>query len=137
MNETNTIGNRVKMVRKNLKMNQEQFGQRLGGLKKSSISKIERNENGISERNIQSLCSTFFVNRNWLLTGEEEMFDSLSRKDEVARELSKILSDDPEIQKTQLRFFYYLSKLTEDQWDILATISYSMLCENRMNHHQK
>lgn len=127
----NKIGNRVKMVRKDLHMNQEEFGQWLGGLKKSSISKIERSQNGISQRNIDALCSVFHVNREWLLTGNGQMYSDLPKSEEVIDQLIQAFSNDPRIQDKQKRFFFYLSKLTDDQWDTLTKVSYSMYRSNQ------
>jgi transcriptional regulator with XRE-family HTH domain len=66
---------RLIAIRKALKLNQDEFGERLG-LKRSALSMIESNANGLTEKNIKLIGMVFNVNEDWLRTGQGEMFVS-------------------------------------------------------------
>ncbi|CCZ31812.1 putative uncharacterized protein [Coprobacillus sp. CAG:183] len=64
---------RMKELRKKLKMSQEEFGQRIG-LTKASVSRIESNLSPLTERNAKAICREFNVDYSWLTEGTGEMF---------------------------------------------------------------
>lgn len=64
---------RMKELRKKLKMSQEEFGQRIG-LTKASVSRIESNLSPLTERNAKAICREFNVAYFWLTEGTGEMF---------------------------------------------------------------
>lgn len=66
------ISARVKTLRKTLKLQQADFGERIG-LGGGAIGKMERGGT-VTDQNIKLICEKFRVNRNWLETGEGEMF---------------------------------------------------------------
>jgi len=69
----NKINDRISELRKYLKMNQEDFGGRIG-LTKTAISYIESSKRGVTESNIKLICTTYNVNEDWLRNGKGEMF---------------------------------------------------------------
>ena len=71
-----TQGERIKLVRKELNLTLEKFGERIG-LKKSSLSQVENGINSVTEQLIKSICREFNVDYLWLTTGEGEMFNNL------------------------------------------------------------
>jgi len=84
--EKETINNRVKVVRKALKMNQAEFAERIG-LSDSALSRIEIGNNSLTNHNILLVCTpnrlkeNHTVNENWLRTGQGEMFIAPSAAD--------------------------------------------------------
>ena len=64
---------RMKELRKKLKMSQEEFGQRIGPTK-ASVSRIESNLSPLTERNAKAICREFNVDYFWLTEGTGEMF---------------------------------------------------------------
>lgn len=60
---------RIKELRKSLKLSQEEFGEAIG-LTKSSISNIEKGVRNVTDQHIKLLVSAFNVNDHWLRTGE-------------------------------------------------------------------
>jgi len=64
---------RMKELRKKLKMSQEEFGQQIG-LTKASVSRIESNLSPLTERNAKAICREFNVDYFWLTEGTGEMF---------------------------------------------------------------
>lgn len=81
------ISERLLLVRKKVKLNQESFGRRIG-VTRSAICNYENGSRPISEQVILSVCREFGVNGEWLRTGSGEMFvaapttvlDSLARE---------------------------------------------------------
>lgn len=59
--------NRIREVRISLNLKQEDFSKQIG-LKRSSLSDIERGNAPITERTIIAICSKFKVNEEWLRT---------------------------------------------------------------------
>ena len=70
-----TINHRIKQLRKHCKLNQDDFGKRIG-LKHGAISKMEKPGNTVIDQNIRLVCDTFNVSEDWLRTGEGDMFES-------------------------------------------------------------
>ncbi len=69
-----SIGNRIKELRKDSKLTQEQFGKKIG-LKDSSVSMIERNERHLTEAVIKNIMAEFCVNEMWLKEGRGEKYN--------------------------------------------------------------
>lgn len=66
---------RVKLIRKQLGMTQEQLAQRLG-IGKAALSMIETGKAGLSTRNRHILVQDLNVNPEWLEEGRGEMFNA-------------------------------------------------------------
>lgn len=64
---------RIKELRKALKLSQESFGNAIG-LTKSSISNVEKGVRNVTEQHIKLLSTAYNVSELWLRTGEGEMF---------------------------------------------------------------
>ncbi len=70
-----TIGSRMRLIRKQLDMTQEQLAQRLG-IGKAALSMIEIGKAGLSMRNRNILVQDFNVNPDWIETGKGRMFNA-------------------------------------------------------------
>lgn len=68
------MNERVRVVRKAMKLNQNEFSKKLG-ITPTAISRIERGERRITDRLIMSICREFGINEQWLRTGDGEMLD--------------------------------------------------------------
>lgn len=88
-----TQGERVKIVRDKAQLTMEQFGNRIGGVSKSTISNIENDNRNLTEHMLKSICREFDVNEKWLKTGEGDMPRKLSEEEEVASLVSNLLED--------------------------------------------
>ena len=73
---------RVKMIRKSLKLNQADFANRIG-MKQTGLSAIEKGKVPVLDRNIKNICSEFQIDENWLRTGEGEMLCNTSNESVV------------------------------------------------------
>ncbi len=69
------MNERVKLIRKQLGMTQEQLAQRLG-IGKAALSMIETGKAGLSSRNRNILVQDLNVNPEWLETGRGRMFNA-------------------------------------------------------------
>ncbi|MEA5057737.1 MAG: helix-turn-helix domain-containing protein [Anaerotignum propionicum] len=68
-----SISNRVKEVRKNFKLSQAAFGEKLS-VSRDVINDVENDRVTPKELFLQHLCTVFNVNENWLRDGIGEMF---------------------------------------------------------------
>lgn len=73
-NEEKLIGSRIKKLRKDSKMNQEELASKLG-ISRSYYSKIENDQRGLSIEIMQRLCKVFNISM-------DEFFGTLEEKDD-------------------------------------------------------
>lgn len=71
-----TQGERVKEIRKSLGLTLEKFGEKLG-VTKTTISRIEKGVNNLTEQMTVSICREYDVNYDYLMYGEGNMFSDL------------------------------------------------------------
>lgn len=69
------MNERIKKLRQELGLSQEEFGRRIGLLSKASVSKIEKGTNGTTEQTLRSICRVYGASYLWLTTGEGSMFE--------------------------------------------------------------
>jgi len=73
-----TANDRVRILRKSLKLNQEQFAKKLG-LSSSAWSRVEIGETSLSDQNVLLICTPgrfvedLTINEDWLRTGRGDM----------------------------------------------------------------
>ena len=111
-----TQGERIKEVRKSLKLTLEKFGEKIG-VKKNAISAVENNRNSLSEQMAKSVCREYNVNETWLRTGEGEMFLPVNRKTKIEKLTNQLLSEESDSFKNRL--VSVLADLTENEWEFL------------------
>lgn len=73
-----TQGERIREVRKELKLTLEKFGDKLG-VGKGAISAIENETRNLTEQMAKSICREYNVNYDWLMYEEGEMFSDLPK----------------------------------------------------------
>ena len=111
---------RIKILRKTLKLTQQAFAETLG-VSRDTIANVEGGRIEIKDIFILSICREFNVNENWLRTGEGEMFIELSRDEQIAEFVGRTLSTESESFKK--RFIAMLAKLDESDWETLEKIA--------------
>ena len=116
------IGERIKELRKALKMTQAAFGERIG-IRQNSVAVIEIGKNTPSDQTIFAICREFRVNEEWLRTGAGDMFvpTPASIVDELAEEyhlcpeaqamVEKFITLDP---AAQLAVFDYMCAVVDE-----------------------
>ena len=102
---------RMKLVRKTLKLNQKDFGKMIG-LTQTSLSMIEVGTNILTEKNIKLICAIFNVREEWLMEGKGKMFNDSP----YVKEICDILGDlTPETQKSLLVIAKELLRVEQKQ----------------------
>lgn len=76
------------------------------------INNIENGRAAISDMALLAICREFNVDEIWLRTGEGEMFLPLSRDDEIAAYIAKVLSDKGAV--FQRKLLLILSRLSPE-----------------------
>ena len=117
-----TIGERLKEVRtKYLNLSQEEFGNTLG-IGRGAIYNIEKGLVEPKESFMQLLCSTYNINREWLETGEGDMFLPMTEDEELAKMFGELFTPDtdPRIKKAVKATIEMLKRLPEDAIPIIG-----------------
>ena len=84
------MNERIKKIRKDLGLNQKDFGEKIK-IVRSSVAKIETGENNPSEQTIDLICRVFNVNEKCLRTGEGSVY---KEKLSIAEYLENITDED-------------------------------------------
>lgn len=113
------MNERIKALRKELKMSQDVFAEKLG-LTKNYISLVENGNRNLSEQSIKVLCSILNVNEEWLRTGKGEMFIEKSKDEQIAEMLADIQTGGEDTFKHRL--ISALSKLNKEDWESLEKL---------------
>lgn len=113
------MNNRIKQLREYLGKNQEKFGEELG-LSRNYISLVENGQRKLSEQSFKVLCSLYNVNEDWLRYGTGEMFQQISKDDEISMLFGKVLKDSDD--NFRRRLVKALAKLDEDGWNHLEEL---------------
>lgn len=117
---------RIKAVRKELALNQTDFGSRIG-VKQGTVAAYENGSRIPLDSVIVSICREFGVSEHWLRTGEGEMFVRLSREEEITKfAMSIVRNPDSEFQR---RFVSVLAQLTPEQWQLMEQMAHQLLGE--------
>ncbi|MGI6068925.1 MAG: helix-turn-helix domain-containing protein [Blautia sp.] len=116
--------NRIKELRKNLRMTQMEFGEKIG-VKGNTITNYETGLRNPSEAVVKSICREFNVNEDWLRTGEGEMFIEMDRDEEIVAWASRITRSDYDNEFVQ-NFAHMLTRLDEEDWKVLEKMALLM-----------
>ncbi len=106
---------RVKRLRKNLKLTQKEFGDAIG-VSNSNISNIENCSVNLTDRNIYEICSKFNVNKHWLETGVGEMFSQLNSDEEFLYLVGKFSAENDEFKKRIIKSMLQLK--SKESWEL-------------------
>lgn len=115
---------RIKELRKALRLNQTEFGAKIG-LSQGAITGYESGIRSPSDAVILSICRTYGASEAWLRYGDGEMFPKRSINEEIALFLSDIMTDEDE--SIRKRFILALSHMGEPQWQAIADFCQSLL----------
>lgn len=105
--------NRIKLLRKELNLTQEKFGEKLG-MKKNSISQIENGVNALTEQLLVSICREFNVNESWLRTGEGEMFSEVPAEDECFKAVTQISKSNDKLAMQAIIEYWKLDDVSKE-----------------------
>ena len=108
--------NRIKALRKQLNLTQQEFADRLG-IKRGGVANYEVGRNEPVDSVISLICREFNVNEEWLRNGTCEMFLPADRNSDIARLTKLLLNEENDSFKN--RFISMLANLTVDEWELL------------------
>lgn len=122
-----TVGERIKQVRKELKMTQIEFAKELG-VSRNSVACYEGGTRNVGDYIIKNICRTFNVDYNWLTKGEFEMF--LSEPNGTIDKLIKEYN----ISENQLPLIKaYLKSTPQTKEELLHFVT---LVQKEVNNHE-
>lgn len=113
------MNERIKQLRKHLRLNQTDFGAKIG-IKQTSIANYESGTRVPLDTVIASICREFGVSEQWLREGVGEMFPPRTRAQEIADFAADLLSDEPE--STRSVVISYLMRWDADDWAAVTKI---------------
>lgn len=105
------IGDRILYIRKELGLSQEAFGSKIG-IKKSSMSSIEKNKSNPSEQTIKFICKEFNVNYSWLVKGTGDIFV------ETDDALLQALKEEYNLEDMHLKLIKEFLQLSDQEKDV-------------------
>lgn len=121
-----TIGERVRSIRKREGLTMEKFGSRIG-ISNPSVSTIESGKSNPSNQTILAICREFGVSEMWLRTGEGKPYPERSRLEELSYMAGRFLSSEP--TEFQQRFAMMMYGLTDEEWKLLEQKARALLEE--------
>ena len=112
-----TIGTRIKGIRKGAGLTLEKFGAKIG-ITAASISTIENGKSNPSVQTVLMICREFNVNEDWLRDGTGEPFIQLSREETIAEYVGMITGGHiTDIDESIIKF---MAETPVEEWEILA-----------------
>lgn len=107
---------RIKQIRKNERLTQTEFGERIG-VKGNTITNYETGLRNPTDAVIKAICREFNVNETWLRTGEGDMFIQLTRDEQIEQFVGELLKDEDDSFKR--RIISGLAALDAAGWQVL------------------
>ena len=114
------MNTRIEAIRKELKMSRAAFGASIG-VSGDVINNLERGRVEVKDHMVLLICNEFNVNEDWLRTGEGEMFNPVDFESDLAKFTAKLFTENSDSFKNRL--ISTLTRLTEEQWEVLAKIA--------------
>ena len=112
-----TIGTRIKGIRKDAGLTLEKFGAKIG-ITAASLSTIENGKSNPSGQTVLMICREFNVNEDWLRGGKGEPFMQLSREETIAEYVGRINGGNiTDIEESTIKF---MAGTPVDEWESLA-----------------
>lgn len=111
--------NRIRFLRETLGLSQFSFGDKVGA-KQNTVSSWESGRIVPNRTTIRSICQTFGVREEWLLTGEEPMMIQRPKDDVLMKFFNSVLEDQPE--SIRKRFISSLAAFTPEDWENAAAL---------------
>lgn len=120
------MGERIKELRKALKMTQQEFADRLN-VQRGSIASYETGRISPSNAAISLICKELNVSEDWLRNGEGDMFIPITRDEEIASFIGSVQADVDDTFKK--RFISALAKLSTEEWKAIEHLMENMISE--------
>lgn len=126
----NTLPDRVRSLRKSNKLSQTAFAESLGVtygvINNIELGRIQQWDTKIPLLNL--MCDKYGCRREWLIDGEGEMMQDLSREQEIIRAVSEMFTGDDSFKQDIISM---LIKLPDEHWGLLEDMARRLLDEQK------
>lgn len=116
-----TIGERVRFIRKQEGLTLEKFGARIG-ISNPSVSTIESGKSNPSAQTVKSICREFNINEEWLRFGIGEAHAPISREQELAALFKTVMRDRSDSFRSRLVTALLRFDPNSPEWELLERI---------------
>lgn len=120
----NATNARIRKLRRTLDLTQAEFASRIGTTQ-NAMASYETGRRNPSSSVINNICKEFHVREDWLRTGCGEMFQEVSRDDEIAAFVEDVFRD--ESDSFRRRLISTLSRLDVTAWEVLEHMAEDMV----------
>lgn len=103
------MNERIKQLRLELGLSQEEFGNRLG-VGRGAITNIELNKVKPKPLFVSLICKTYGVRESWLRDGAGPMYTTMDEADGLARIFEEIGASNDELVKAAIRVYWRLDE---------------------------
>lgn len=123
-----TLGERIKSVRKQNKLTQTEFAKSLGASRGMIVNvEMDKISNMTAKKPLlQLICDKYGCRREWLIDGEGEMMQELSREQEIIKAVSDMFTGDDSFKQDIISM---LVKLPDDHWGLLEDMARRLMDE--------
>lgn len=106
------MNGRLRQIRKESKMSQEEFGKKIGIESRAHISALEKGSRNITDRIVNDVCREFNVNEEWFRNGTPPMYKKIKRKLETY--LGQISKGNDDFIKDLIEVYMELDQTSKD-----------------------
>ncbi len=124
------MNERLKKIRLENGMSQEEFGKKIGIESRAHISALEKGNRNITDRIVNDVCREFDINEDWLRTGIGNMKKEIPNK--LAFYLGQIEGGDDEFIRDLIEIYMELDPDSKKALRVLA----EKMVEKRKNRGQ-
>ena len=128
------IGDRIKLLRKNLGLTQQAFADSLN-IQRGAVASWEVKRTVPNTPSLTLICREYNVNREWLETGKGDMYETVTDNERIAEYLGRLLRGSVE-EDIQLRLISCLSKMSENEWEVLYKLAKEWTNEDKKEEGQ-
>ena len=100
---------RLRLFRKTIGYEQKEIASVLG-IKENTYCQIENGRRELTNRHIDSLVSKLHLNKDWLLTGEGDMFITTSDEEDLLALFRELTPESQEYLMKQARILQYMEQ---------------------------
>lgn len=95
------VGKRIEFIRKKEKLSRREFG-KMVNKSEDAVYNIEKARAKISDDIIYSICNIFHINKNWLLNGEDGMYETNSKHIRLANIVGNLEKEENLFELTEM-----------------------------------
>lgn len=111
------LNERLKKIRNQLRLSQEEFGHKIGIESRAHISSLEKGSRNITDRIIKDICREFNVNEDWLRNGTGGTENMFIPEDMVfISNIGRLGNEKNEFKKFYLNM---MMNLPDEYWDYI------------------